>query len=74
MTEKEKQKALLKFANHLNKLREEQDISVRELAARSNLEYSHVQRVLKGKVNLAFTTLLSLADGLDISTSDLLNY
>jgi transcriptional regulator with XRE-family HTH domain len=74
MTEKEKQKALTKFATHLNKLREEQGISIRELAARSNLEYSQVQRILKGKVNFAFTTILSLADGLDLPASDLLNY
>jgi transcriptional regulator with XRE-family HTH domain len=74
MTAKEKEKALLKFANHLNTLREEQGISIRELASRSALEYSQVQRVLKGKVNVALTTVISLADGLNISPSELLNY
>ncbi len=72
MTQKEK--ILAKFANHLKKLREERGLSIRELAIRSNLEYSQVQRIEKGKVNIAFTTLLALADGLDIVSGELLNY
>ncbi|MDE3142787.1 MAG: helix-turn-helix transcriptional regulator [Bacteroidota bacterium] len=72
MTQKEK--ILAKFANHLKKLREEKGLSIRELAIRSNLEYSQVQRIEKGKVNIAFTTLLALADGLDIVSIELLNY
>lgn len=69
-----KEKALLKFAAHLKKLREGQGISIRELAARSDLEYSQVQRIEKGKVNLALTTILALADGLAVSPDTLLKY
>jgi transcriptional regulator with XRE-family HTH domain len=69
-----KDKILSKFAKHLTSLREQQGISIRELAARSNLEYSQVQRIEKGKVNLAFTTLVALADGLDMSPSELLDF
>jgi len=69
-----KEKALLKFAAHLKKFREAQDISIRELAARSDLEYSQVQRIEKGKVNIALTTLLALAEGLDVSPDTLLKY
>lgn len=63
---------LLRFALHLKKIREEKELSIRELAIRSNLEYSQVQRIEKGKVNIAFTTLLALADGLDITPGELL--
>ena len=63
---------LLRFAVHLKKLREEKELSIRELAIRSNLEYSQVQRIEKGKVNIALTTLLALADGLDIAPGELL--
>ena len=69
-----KEKALSRFAANLKKLREAQGISIRELAARSDLEYSQVQRIEKGKVNIAFTTILALADGLDISPDLLLKY
>ena len=70
----DKDKILLKFARHLTSLREKEGISIRELASRANLEYSQVQRIEKGKVNFAFSTLFALADGLDISPSELLNY
>ncbi len=69
-----KEKSLTKFAAHLISLREAQGISIRELAARSDLEYSQVQRIEKGKVNFAFTTLLALAEGLNVTPDTLLNY
>jgi len=48
--------------------------SLRALAARSGLEYSHVQRIAKGKVDVAMTTLFSLAEGLKISPKELLDF
>jgi len=67
-------KILLRFAKRLTSLREKQGISIRELAIRSDLEYSQVQRIEKAKVNFAYSTLIALADGLGISPSELLNY
>lgn len=69
-----KEKVLTQFACHLKKLREEQGISIRELAVRSDLEYSQVQRIEKGKVNIALTTVVALAEGLGISPDVLLKY
>lgn len=69
-----KEKTLVRFAAHLKKLREGQGISIRELAARSDLEYSQVQRIEKGKVNIALTTLFALAEGLNLSPDILLKY
>ena len=67
MTQKEK--ILTGFGNQIKKLREEKGISIRELASRSGLEYSQVQRIEKGKVNLALTTLMALSEGLEIHPS-----
>ena len=69
-----KEKSLAKFAAHLTALRDAQGISIRELAARSDLEYSQVQRIEKGKVNIALTTLLALADGLNVPPDTLLKF
>ena len=69
-----KEESLAKFAAHLTALRVEQGISIRELAVRSDLEYSQVQRIEKGKVNIALTTLLALAEGLDVTLDILLKY
>lgn len=67
-----KEKILSRFAAHLTKLRKEKGISIRQLAAASGLEYSQIQRIEKGKVNFAFTTLVALAMGLDIDLHILL--
>jgi len=67
-----KEKILSRFAAHLTKLRNAKGMSIRQLAAASGLEYSQVQRIEKGKVNFAFTTLVALAQGLDIDLHILL--
>jgi transcriptional regulator with XRE-family HTH domain len=67
-----KEKILSRFAAHLTKLRKERGLSIRQLAAASGLEYSQVQRIEKGKVNIAFTTLIALAQGLDMDLAELL--
>lgn len=71
----------LKFASHLLKLLEAygkahpmEKNSLRALAARSGLEPSHVQRIAKGKVDVAMTTLFALGEGLKISPKDLLDF
>lgn len=67
-----KEKILLRFAGHLTRLRKDRGYSIRQLAAASGLEYSQIQRIEKGKVNFAFTTLTALAQGLDIDLHILL--
>lgn len=67
-----KEKILIRFAGHLTRLRKEKGYSIRQLAAASGLEYSQIQRIEKGRVNFAFTTLVALAQGLDIDLTTLL--
>ncbi len=67
-----KEKILARFALHLTRLRQEKGYSIRQLAAASGLEYSQIQRIEKGKVNFAFTTLIALAQGLDLELPALL--
>ena len=67
-----KEQLLLKFAKHLTKVREEKGLSIRQLAASSGLEYSQLQRIEKGKVNFAFTTIAAIAQGMDIDIGELM--
>lgn len=70
----------VKFGEHLLKLLEEygekNDVkpSLRKLAIRSELEYSNVQRISKGQVDLALSTIVSLARGLEIKPKHLLDF
>lgn len=66
-----KEKILANFAEQLIRLRVEKGMSIRQLAAAADLEYSQVQRIEKAKVNFAFTTLVALAHGLDMEVADL---
>jgi transcriptional regulator with XRE-family HTH domain len=68
----QKEKILSRLATHLTRLRKERALSIRQLALASGLEYSQVQRIEKGKVNIAFTTLIALAQGLEMDLAELL--
>ena len=63
-----------KFAEAVLKAAEGKDLSLRKLAAASGLEFSQVQRITKGKVNLALSTIIALAEGLEITPSELFKY
>ncbi|REA60190.1 hypothetical protein DSL64_16080 [Dyadobacter luteus] len=63
-----------KFAKAVLTVAEERGLSLRKLAAASGLEYSQVQRICKGKVNPALSTIISLAEGLEVSPSELFAY
>ncbi|HVW94403.1 MAG TPA: hypothetical protein VHA56_00375 [Mucilaginibacter sp.] len=75
-----KEKAKEDFAHRLLELVAEHEqrtgskLSLRQLAAKSNLEYSHVQRITKAQVDLALTTILALASGLERPAKDLLDF
>jgi transcriptional regulator with XRE-family HTH domain len=66
-----KEITLQRFADAVLDAAKEKNLSLRKLAASSGLEYSQVQRIAKGKVNLALTTIIALCEGLDISPADL---
>lgn len=66
-----KEKILLRFAAQLTRIRKEKGMSMRQLAAAAGLEYSQVQRIEKGKVNFAFSTLVALAQGLEMDFGEL---
>ncbi|MBB6498965.1 helix-turn-helix domain-containing protein [Pedobacter cryoconitis] len=73
-----KEEIKLKFAENLIELLAEYgkkngvNPSLRKLAIRAELEHSHVQRISKGRVDLSLTTIISLAKGLDIEPTKLL--
>jgi len=46
--------------------------SLRKLAANSGVEYAIIQKISSGNKDPQFTTLVSIADGLNISLSELI--
>jgi transcriptional regulator with XRE-family HTH domain len=61
------------FGKRVRTLRKDQKLSQSELGARSNLEKSAIQRIERG-YNCTVKTLAKLANGLDISISELMDF
>ena len=67
-----KEELLKKFGLQLAALRKERHISVQQLAGAAGLSSQKVQDIEAGKVNLLFTTILTLARALEVSPEELL--
>jgi transcriptional regulator with XRE-family HTH domain len=65
---------LKKFGEHLKYLREKKGLSIRELASLCDVDYGKISKLENNKANLTFTTLLELADGLEMSLKTLLDF
>lgn len=66
------EKSLRRFGQILTELRERKNWSVRDLATRSKIDPRQLSRIEAGKVNIHFTTILALANGLGITPEELL--
>lgn len=62
-----------RFGRRLRFMRERQQLTIEELAARSDIDPRQLARIEAGDVNILFTTILALARGLDISPEELLD-
>ncbi|MGN6398665.1 MAG: helix-turn-helix domain-containing protein [Mucilaginibacter sp.] len=67
-----KEKIKSDFARELKKIRTAKGLTIRKLAGSAGLEYSHVQRIEKGLVDVALTTIHALAEGLEVEPGLLL--
>jgi transcriptional regulator with XRE-family HTH domain len=73
MKEKDKLK-LRKVAANLTKIRESKGLSIRQLAARCDVDHAKISKIESNKANLMVTTLIELADGLGVHPKKLLDF
>jgi transcriptional regulator with XRE-family HTH domain len=69
-TDKKKLKIL---GANIKRLREAKQLSLRELSYSCNIDNSKISKIEKGHVNITFTTIMQLAEALEITPSQLLN-
>ena len=72
MKDKDK-KRLKKFSAHFAKLMDKKKIGVRELSSLCDVDYAKISKLRNAKANVNLTTLLELADGLEVHPKDLLD-
>jgi len=71
----EPQKDKLKeFGKHLETLRKKQNLSLRKLAAKCNIDYADIKRYENGEINISFYSMVDLADGLEVSLKELMDF
>jgi transcriptional regulator with XRE-family HTH domain len=58
---------------NIKRLREAKHLSLRDLSYACNIDNSKISKIEKGQVNITFTTLLQIANALEIHPSELLN-
>ena len=63
-----------KFGIHLRAHRTEKDMSLRELATKSELNHNKIGLIESGSTDLQLTTIFKLAKGLGIEPKELLDF
>ncbi len=72
--QQQNEELLLRFGEHIKKLRMQKKMSLNEFAFKSLLLTSATQsRIENGLVDLKFSTLIKIANALNVSPSELLN-
>jgi len=73
--EQERKNYILKlFGEHLKKIRNTKNISLRKLEQLAEVDHSQIHRIEKGETAPSLTTLISIAEGLKISLKELIEY
>jgi transcriptional regulator with XRE-family HTH domain len=66
--------ALEKFGNNLRRLRKAKGLTLRDLSAACNIDYSNILKIEQGKINITFTSIIDLASALELNPSVLFEY
>lgn len=72
MIDGRKKKLLKEFGKNLKKVRREKGLSLRKLAAASELEHAQIARIEEGKINPTLSTIIFLAEALGVDPAALL--
>jgi transcriptional regulator with XRE-family HTH domain len=65
---------IIAFGAHIRKLRKAKKMTMKNLAFDADVELSQIHRIEKGKINPTLTTILLLADALEVLPSKLFDY
>jgi transcriptional regulator with XRE-family HTH domain len=65
-------KYLQKLGENIKRLREAKGLSLRQLSYTCNVDNSKIAKIEKGQINITFTTLMQLANALEVHPSELL--
>jgi len=71
---KESDKKNLKLLGaNIKRLREAKQLSLRDMSYACNIDNSKISKIENGQINITFTTILQIADALEVNPSEILN-
>lgn len=62
------------FGANLKRLRDERGLSLRQLAEKIEIEHKQLFLIEKGKINTTISTVLALAEGLELHVTELFDF
>lgn len=62
------------FGKRIEHLRKEQNLSLRQLAQRCDVDFSEINKIEKGERNIQITTIIELAKGLKVHPKELMDF
>ena len=62
------------FGSHLRKLRLEKGFGMREFAIHADMEYSQLSKIERGVTNPTLSTIIALAESLNLNHSELFDF
>lgn len=62
------------LGENLRRIREDKDLSLRQLAQRCDVDYSNIGKIEKGKMNITLNTIFELIEGLEITAKELFDF
>ena len=71
---KRNNKYLIAFGKHLRQLRKQKGVSMEELALQADVEYTQIANIERGKINTTISTVLAVAEALDVEVSELFRF
>ena len=73
-SEEMKKLNLKKFGKHLKELREKKGLSINMFAYENDFSKSLISRIERGNSDIRLSTLLKLAEALEVAPTELLNF
>lgn len=67
----EKNETLIKIGLKIREIRENQKISIQDLADKLDMEYNNVIRIEKGRTNFTIGTLVKIANALEVDLKNI---
>lgn len=74
MNYKHNQAFVTSFGQHLRKIRQDKGLSMRQLAAKAEIEYKQLSLIEHGEINTTISTTYALAEALEIPLKMLFDF